>query len=399
MPGTSESQLCALRAPRAPHWRAFQAVGVSEQLMTFTFLDNSLEHWGMALAVAGGATAVMYFIRALVLRRVSRIAAETQTGIDDVVACMLASTYLLFIFAIGLYLGSLFLELSGARELILSRIAVTALLLQLAIWGDTGLRAWRDQYRQQLPPVDGSASRRASSTVLGFIARLALWVVVFLMMLDNLGFNITTLVASLGIGGVAVALAVQNILGDLFASLSIMLDKPFEIGDFIIVGDVLGSVEHIGLKTTRVRGLGGEQVVFSNGDLLKSRIHNHKRMQSRRVAFILRVAYGTSEQQLGKIPDLIRDVITARPNIDFERAHFMNYNEWSLDFEVVYHFRSPDYILHMDAQQAIFLELYRRFEREAIQFAHPLSVVRLADQDVAARLRAVPAGPNTATRH
>jgi small-conductance mechanosensitive channel len=367
--------------------------------MTFTFLDNSPENWAMALAVAVGATAAMYFLRALVLRRVSRMAPETETGIDDVVACMLARTYLLFIFAIGLYFGSLFLELTPQRELVISRIAVTALLLQLAIWGDTGLRAWRDQYRRHLPPVDGNGSRRASSTVLGFIARLALWVVVFLMVLDNLGFNITTLVASLGVGGVAVALAVQNILGDLFASLSIMLDKPFEIGDFIIVGDVLGSVEHIGLKTTRVRGLGGEQVVFSNGDLLKSRIHNHKRMQTRRVAFILRVAYGTAEQQLCRIPDLIRGVISAQPNTDFERAHFMNYNEWSLDFEVVYHFKSPDYLLHMDAQQAIFLELYRQFERERIQFAHPMSVVRLADQDIAARLRAVPAGPDSAIRH
>jgi small-conductance mechanosensitive channel len=192
---------------------------------------------------------------------------------------------------------------------------------------------------------------------------------------------------------------VQNILGDLFASLSIMLDKPFEIGDFIIVGDVLGSVEHIGLKTTRLRGLGGEQVVFSNGDLLKSRIHNHKRMETRRVAFILRIAYGTSEQQLSAIPELIRSVVTAQPNIDYERAHFMRYGEWSLDFEVVYHFKSPDYVLHMDAQQAIFLELYRAFEREGIQFAHPLSIIRLADQDTAARLRQVSPSPGTATRH
>jgi small-conductance mechanosensitive channel len=367
--------------------------------MTFTFLNNSLDNWAMALAVAVGATVAMYFARALVLRRVSTMASRTETRIDDVVACMLAKTYVLFIFAVGLYLGSLWLALTPARELIISRVAVTALLLQLAVWGDTGLRAWRDQYRNNLPPVDGNGARRASSTVLGFIARLALWVIVFLMVLDNLGFNITTLVASLGIGGVAVALAVQNILGDLFASLSIMLDKPFEIGDFIIVGDVLGSVEHIGLKTTRVRGLGGEQVVFSNGDLLRSRIHNHKRMQTRRVAFILRVAYGTGEQQLGKIPELIRGVISARSDVDFERAHFMNYNEWSLDFEVVYHFKSPDYILHMDAQQAIFLELYRQFEREGIQFAHPLSVVRLADPDTVARLRQVPAGPNTAVRH
>jgi small-conductance mechanosensitive channel len=352
----------------------------------------------MAVGAAVSATAAMYFVRALLLRRVSRIAPHTQTGIDDVVACMLAKTYLLFIVAIAVYLGSLFVDLPAQRELLIERVAVTALLMQFAVWGDTGLREWRDLYRRDLAALDGDGSRRASSTVLGFIARLGLWVVIFLMVLDNLGFNITTLVASLGIGGVAVALAVQNILGDLFASLSIMLDKPFEIGDFIIVGDVLGWVEHIGLKTTRVRGLGGEQVIFSNGDLLKSRIHNHKRLQTRRVAFMLRIAYGTPEQQLARIPQIIRRIVSARENIDFEHTHFMNYGEWSLDFEVVYQFKTPDYFAHMDAREAIYLEIYREFEREGIQFAHPMSIVRLADPELAARFRQ-PAPPPTAMRH
>jgi small-conductance mechanosensitive channel len=164
---------------------------------------------------------------------------------------------------------------------------------------------------------------------------------------------------------------------------------------------VLGPVEHIGLKTTRVRSIGGEQVVLSNGDLLKSRIHNHKRLETRRVAFILRVSYGTSEQQLCKIPQMISEIITGRPNIDYERTHFVNYGEWSLDFEVVYHYRSPDYVQHLDAQQAIFLELYRLFERERIQFAHPLSVVRLAaDDQVAAKLlRQVATAPGNAVHH
>jgi small-conductance mechanosensitive channel len=355
--------------------------------MTFSFLNNSLENWGSAIVVALGATAAMYVVRAYVLRRVNTLAPRTETRLDDLVADVLASTYLLFIFAIGLYLGSLFLDLPRQRELIVSRVAITALLLQLAIWGDTGLRAWREMYRNSSANADSDGSRRASSMVLSFISRLTLWVVIFLLILENLGFNITTLIASLGIGGIAVALAVQNILGDLFASLSIMLDKPFEIGDFIIVGDVLGPVEHIGLKTTRVRSIGGEQVVLSNGDLLKSRIRNHKRLETRRVAFILRVSYGTSEQLMCKIPQMVGEIIKGRTNVDYERTHFVNYGDWSLDFEVVYHYRNPDYVQHLDAQQAIFLELYRLFEREGIQFAHPLSVVRLAaDDHGAARL-------------
>ena len=372
--------------------------------MTFSFLsrtghfsflnNNSFEDWALALAVTVGSAVAMVFLRAFVLRRMEALSRRTATRLDDFVTAMLSKTYLLFIVVFALYFGSTFLELTAKQDKFVTRIAIASLLLQAAIWGDTGLRAWRDRF--SIGPVDGA--RRASSSVLCFISRLLLWVVVTLMILDNFGINITTLVASLGIGGVAVALATQNILGDLFASLSIMLDKPFEVGDFIIVGDVLGSVEHIGLKTTRVRGLGGEQVVFSNGELLKSRIHNHKRMQTRRVAFVLRVAYGTPEDQLCRIPQIIREIVSSKANVNFERAHFFSWGQWSLDFEVVYHFRSPDYILHMDAQQAIFLDIYRRFQQEAIEFAHPLSIVRLDDPNLAASfLRnggAMPPGPS-----
>jgi small-conductance mechanosensitive channel len=349
----------------------------------FSFLNNSFEDWAAALGVTVASMVAMIAVRAFVLRRVKAVARRSHTRLDDFVLAMLSQTYLLFILVFALYFGSTFLELTVRQDRFVTRIAIAALLLQAAIWGDTGLQAWRDQF--SVGPVDGE--RRASSSVLCFISRLILWVVVTLMILDNFGINITTLVASLGIGGVAVALATQNILGDLFASLSIMLDKPFEVGDFIIVGDVLGSVEHIGLKTTRVRGLGGEQVVFSNGELLKSRIHNHKRMQTRRVAFVLRVAYGTSEEQLCRIPQIIREIITSKPDIDFERAHFFSWGQWSLDFEIVYHFRSPDYIRHMDAQQAIFLEIYRRFQEAGIEFAQPLSIVRLADPKLASAFR------------
>jgi len=337
---------------------------------------NHLENWIMALGIAVGATALMYFLRCFALRKLHRADRRGRSRLDDFASKMLRTTYITFLLCIGLYLGSLFLVLPGPYHVIVSRIAVAALVLQLAVWADTGLRAWRSQF---MATFDGA--RKASSMIMFFMLRLVTWTVAFLMLLDNFGFNITTLVASLGIGGIAVALATQNILGDLFASLSIMIDKPFEIGDFIIVGDALGAVEYIGLKTTRLRGLGGEQIVFSNGELLKSRIHNHKRMETRRVSFLLRVAYGTADAQMARIPQLVRAIVAARDDADFERAHFFRYGEWSLDFEVVYHFKSPDYILHMDAQQAILLAIYRCFENEQIQFAHPLSVIRVAEPD------------------
>ena len=171
--------------------------------------------------------------------------------------------------------------------------------------------------------------------MLGFVGRIVLWSVVLLMILDNLGVNITALVASLGIGGIAVALAVQNILGDIFASLSIALDRPFAIGDFIVVGDVLGTVEYIGLKTTRIRSLSGEQIVFSNADLLKSRIRNYKRMTERRVVFGFGVVYQTPHDKLERIPAMVREVIEAQPKTRFDRAHFKEYGDSALAFEAV----------------------------------------------------------------
>jgi small-conductance mechanosensitive channel len=338
---------------------------------------NNLETWITAVAVVVGSTALMYYIRCFAVRRMRTIAARSRTRLDDLLATMLGRTYVTLLLCFGIYLGSMVLAMPDQYRLVVSRVAVAALVLQLAIWGDTVLRAWRAQF--MTPQTDGA--RKASSMIMFFMLRLVTWTVAFLMLLDNFGFNITTLVASLGIGGIAVALATQNILGDLFASLSIMIDKPFEIGDFIIVGDALGAVEYIGLKTTRLRSLGGEQIVFSNGELLKSRIHNHKRMETRRVAFILRVAYGTGDEQMARIPELVRAIVDARDDVVFDRAHFFRYGEWSLDFEVVYYFQSPDYKLHMDAQQAILLGIYRCFERERIQFAHPLSVVRVAQHD------------------
>lgn len=345
--------------------------------MDLVLLNNSLTRWSTALGAAVASVALMYFLRVFVTRRLAVIAQRTPTRLDDIAVQMLSSTYQLAILILGLYLGSTLLNLPPKVDLVLSRVAVTALLIQAALWGDAGVRTWRGRQQRQLETSDTAASV-TSIGIVGFILRTVVWVVIMLMMLDNLGFNVTTLVASLGISGIAVALAVQNILGDLFASLSIVLDKPFVVGDFIIVGDVLGAVESIGLKTTRVRGLGGEQIVFSNADLLKSRIHNHQRMFSRRVAFIVRVSYQTDEEQLRAIPGIVRELVLAEPNVNFERAHFAAYSESSLDFEVVYHVGSPDYLVHMDTQQAIFLGLYRRFAAEEIAFAHPVRMVQLS---------------------
>jgi small-conductance mechanosensitive channel len=203
------------------------------------------------------------------------------------------------------------------------------------------------------------------------LVRLVVWAAVLLVLLDNLGVNVTTLIAGLGVGGIAIALAAQNILGDLFSSLSIVFDKPFVVGDFIIVGDFLGSVEHVGLKTTRLRSLSGEQLVFSNTDLLNSRVRNYGRMFERRVVSSLGVTYRTPADKLARIPTMIREIAEREQKLRFDRAHFQTFGESALLFEYVYYVLTPDYNFYMDVQQRINLALFEQFAAEGIEFAYP----------------------------
>jgi small-conductance mechanosensitive channel len=350
--------------------------------MPITFIGNGPIPWGTALAVLAGSAGAMYLIKIVLVKRLGLMASHGTTYVNKVAVAVLSSTRPLFILATSLYLAALSLELPAKSERIISQAVVVTVLLQVALWGDAGVREWLARYRQQRSVDDVGST--TSTAALGFLARTGLWLLVTLMILDNLGVNVTTLVASLGIGGIAVALALQNILGDLFSSLSIVLDKPFVIGDFIIVGDTLGTVEYVGLKTTRLRSLGGEQVVFSNSDLLKSRIHNYKCMQTRRIAFRIGVTYQSSARQLRAIPEIVRAIVVEQAHAHFDRAHFKEFAAASLDFEVVYFIDSPDYQIYMDIQQEINLGLFERFAREGIEFAYLTQTLQLANQTAAA---------------
>jgi small-conductance mechanosensitive channel len=206
-----------------------------------------------------------------------------------------------------------------------------------------------------------------------------LWTTVVLAVLANLGVNITALVASLGVGGIAVALAVQNILGDLFASLAIALDKPFEVGDAIAVGGVSGTVERVGLKTTRIRAHGGEQIVMSNADLLKSAVSNYKRQERRRVVFKFSVSLATTAEQAREIPDIVREVIETREDVTFDRAHLQRIGDGALEYEVVYVVQRADYKYYMDLQQEICLSLIERLQALSIEFAAPKTVLAVPE--------------------
>jgi small-conductance mechanosensitive channel len=270
------------------------------------------------------------------------------------------------------------LELPERARTVVQGIFVITLLVQAGIWLGVIATSVLEQYRQRNAGKDPAAATIISA--MGFLSRMVIWTVVVLMVLDNLGIDVTALVAGLGIGGVAVALAVQNVLGDLLASLSIILDKPFVIGDFLIIGDYMGSVEYIGLKTTRVRSLSGEQLIFSNSDLLSSRIRNYGRMYERRVVFSIGVTYDTPRDSLRQIPGIIRKAVEAQDKTRFDRSHFMKYGDYALEFETVYYVKSPDYNIYMDIQQAIYLAIHEAFEQSRIEFAYPTQRLLVENQ-------------------
>ena len=213
------------------------------------------------------------------------------------------------------------------------------------------------------------------------ILNLVAWSIAIIILLDNLGIKVSALVAGLGIGGIAIALAAQTLLGDFFSYFIIFFDRPFKIGDFIIVGDYLGTVDHIGLKTTRIHSLSGEQIVFSNQDLTNSRVRNYKQMDRRRVAFQFGVIYQTTLEQLKKIPRIVEDIITNIPETSFDRAHFASYGDFSLNFEVVYYVQGSNYNKYMNVQQEINFQLKEAFEKQEIEFAYPTQTVLLTNEN------------------
>jgi small-conductance mechanosensitive channel len=344
--------------------------------MDVIFFNNSTLTWLTALGIGAGVALALYVVKAVVVHHLRRIAERTETKLDDIAVAALDATKKFVIVIMGLFAGSRLLELPPQVHVLATRTAIVAGLIQAAIWGNAALRGWLNQYYENRATDPGRAT---SAAAVGFIARMVLWVVILLMILDNLGVNITTLVASLGIGGIAVALAVQNILGDLFASLSIVLDKPFVIGDFVIVDKYLGTVEYVGLKTTRIRSLGGEQLVFSNADLLKSRLQNMTRMTRRRAVFSIGVTYDTPQSKLRAIPGMLTEVVKSQDPVTFDRAHFSGIGPSSMNFEVVYWVESPDYNRFMDIQQEIYLQVVERLAGMGVRLALPAQTLHLQD--------------------
>ncbi|HEX6599670.1 MAG TPA: mechanosensitive ion channel family protein [Gemmatimonadaceae bacterium] len=345
-------------------------------------MTPQVQSWLIAAATVVGLTALTRLVQLFLVNRVGSWAARTRWTTDDLVLDLVRRISLPFLLAMYANLSIVTLALPAHTRTALHWLFIAACVYQAGVWGN-GVIGYLVARRRAAPDFDGGMATTLGA--LGFGVRVLLWSALILLGLQNAGVNVSAALTGLGIGGVAVALAVQNILSDIFASVAIVLDRPFVIGDFITVGDLLGTVEHIGLKTTRLRSLYGEQLVLSNAQLLQSSIKNYKRMQERRVTFGFGVTYDTPRSTVARIPGMVRRAVEQQGDVRFDRAHFQGFGESALKFEVVYYVLSPDYNRYMDIQQAINLEIMEQFEGEEIEFAFPTRTVLTPDVSAALR--------------
>ncbi len=351
---------------------AAAVVGTLDQVV----MGNTISAWIRFAAILVAAYLLAWLVRTVIVARLKKWASRTTTKLDDLVVTLVDDIRIWLMAPALVYFASRGMTLTTQAERIIYLAAMLGVVIQLIMSSrlliDFGLTALLA--RNKLPDGTPDPTLASSLGVLRVIAMLVIGSIVVLLALDNLGVEIKPLLAGLGIGGIAVALALQNLLGDLFGSLSILLDKPFVIGDFIVVGNEKGTVERIGIKTTRVRALSGEQLVFSNSDLLNGRLHNFKRMQERRIVFTISVTYETPQEKLREINDIIKKAIADQPLTRLDRCHLKAFGAYSLDFEVVYFVLSAEFGQYMNIQQAINFAIIAEFAKRKIDFAYPTAV-------------------------
>ncbi|XOU94852.1 MAG: mechanosensitive ion channel family protein [Candidatus Kerfeldbacteria bacterium] len=329
--------------------------------------NNTVEEYGIALAILVGLIILFYIFQRIALHRLEKLAKLTKTNIDDAVINIFRSIKPPFYFFIAFFIAIQFLDFPDMANKIVSAFLIVWVVF-LAV------KASQIFINTLFKEKMESESDRGTKSALGainIIIKIIIWSIGLLMILSNLGIDITSLIAGLGIGGIAIAFALQNILSDLFSSFSIYFDKPFVVGDFIIVGGKSGTVKKIGIKSTRIRALQGEEVVISNNELTSSQIQNFKKMERRRVVFSIGVLYETSTEKMKMVPEIIKKIFESVDGIDLDRVHFNEFGDFSLGFEIAYFVQSPDFVKNMDVRHEINLKIKDEFEKVGIEMAFP----------------------------
>jgi len=345
---------------------------------------SPLWRWALGIGVALLTFLVLLLVRRLLVGRLTKVVERARvahgsdgaehTRLNDFLLEPIKSLRPFFLLVLSLYIGARVSPLHEGVHQAIDTAMVLAALIQLGLLAQNLVGTVTARWLAQRDEV-GSATLAAG---LRFAARVVIWAAILLMVLSNLGVEISALIAGLGVGGVAAALAVQNILGDLFASLALYFDRPFDIGDTIKVNDDVGTVLKIGMRSTRVKSVNGEEIIFPNADLMQSRIHNYRRMAERRVLLQVGVLYGTTADEIAAAATLLKEAIeSVGSGVRFDRAHFKGFGASSLDFEAVYWIQGPDYTVFMEHQQSVNLEVMRRFEKAGLDFAFPTRTLHI----------------------
>ena len=348
--------------------------------MASIYFGNSTRAWLIAGLVAAVVYVVLAVARRILVSRLGAFAQRTETDIDDAIVDLIKNTRPFFIAAVALGAGIRGLEIHAKLVGPLSALLQVLVLAQIGLWV-SGLIAFMVQ--ESLTKRHETADRIGVAAVraIGVTVKIVTWMVLGVIALQFVfGKDVSTLVAGIGVGGIALALAVQNILGDLLAAVAIVFDRPFDVGDTIAVDTMVGTVEQIGLKTTRLRSVTGEQLVIGNAELLKSKLRNYKRMYERRALLTLDVTYDTPPDVIARIPAIMKEIVSAQKSVRFDRSHFAGFFESALRIETVYFVLDPNYSVFMDVQQAVNLDVLRRFRAERITFAFPTRVVHWEGQ-------------------
>lgn len=338
------------------------------ELLQTAYWGNTFQSYLTSAGIILFGFLIVRLFRKKILNRLKKWSAQTENTIDDYVVAGVERFGLPMLNFGIFYLGIRALHFSAFGEKVLHAFVVSGITFYVVKLVSSTIRLALESYTRK---QEGGEEKVKQLKGIMVVFNILLWSLGLVFLFSNLGYDVTAIITGMGIGGIAIALAAQNILGDLFNYFVIFFDRPFEIGDLIVVDNKTGHVEYIGIKTTRLKSLSGEQIIISNSDLTNSRVHNFKRLERRRIVFSLGVTYQTSAEQLKVIPDIIRSIIVDQPDADIDRCHFAKYGDFSLNFETVYFVNAPDYNRYMDIQQAINLRIFEEFSKRGIEFAYP----------------------------
>ncbi len=346
---------------------------IIEALKAIEFWSNTGYEYVLALAIFIGTILVLKIFQSVILSKLKKLSEKTETEFDDILIEIFRKIRPPFYFFVALYLGIKALTFPAMVHKVISVLFLLVIVYEVIHALERLVDYSAKKYMEK--SADKETISQSMMRALKIIVKIVLWAVGIVLILGNLGFDVTALIAGLGIGGIAIALALQNILEDIFSSFSIYIDKPFKIGDFIQVGSDSGTVEKIGLKTSRLRTMNGEELVISNRELTNARVQNFRKMQKRRDSFELGVTYDTSSAKLESIPKIIEDIITKHKDLEFVRCKFQNFGDSALIFKIVYEVKSKEFDVFAEAKQQINLDIYKKFNEESIEFAYPTQTV------------------------